>query len=208
MDSTRSDGSIRRRRRASGRHARRAPVEKRAPTRQPPVGGRKDRRRSHLGHGGGAGAHGGGVSGGGLTVPAKWRGGTGGISAPRRRGEGVRPRQISATARRGKPPRAASVRKTRARRAVHDVGRVSPGRRSRGTPPPRQYSRPPQTHLRFLSMASSRLSLRIWIIPSSRLRRASSASMAFLKLFLRASVRDEGRSMVSGGCHAGVETQL
>jgi len=89
MDSRRSDRSVRRRRRASGRHARRATVEKRARTRQPLVGGRKDRGRSHLGHGGGAGTRGGGVSGGGLTIPAKWRGGTGGISAPRRRGEGV-----------------------------------------------------------------------------------------------------------------------
>lgn len=57
------------------------------------------------------------------------------------------------------------------------------------------------THLRFFCIASSRLSLRIWIIPSSRLRRASSASVAFLKPFLRASVRDEGRSIVPRRVH-------
>jgi hypothetical protein len=33
------------------------------------------------------------------------------------------------------------------------------------------------------------------------LRRASSASVAFLKPFLRASVRDEGRSIVAGRGH-------
>ena len=57
------------------------------------------------------------------------------------------------------------------------------------------------TYLRFFNIASSLLSLRIWIMPSSRLRRASSASVAFLKLFLRASVRDEGRSIVAGREH-------
>mmetsp|Transcript_857 Transcript_857/g.2028 ORF Transcript_857/g.2028 Transcript_857/m.2028 type:complete len:224 (+) Transcript_857:981-1652(+) len=50
--------------------------------------------------------------------------------------------------------------------------------------------------LRFFRNASSRLSLRIWIMPSSRLRRASSGSMDFLKLFLRASVRELGRSIL------------
>ena len=62
-----------------------------------------------------------------------------------------------------------------------------------------------ETYLRFFMKASSRLSLRIWIIPSSRLRRASSASMAFLKPFLRASVRDEGRSILTGCCRVAGE---
>lgn len=62
-----------------------------------------------------------------------------------------------------------------------------------------QPKTPIWTHLRFFRKASSRLSLRIWIMPSSRLRRASSASMDFLKLFLRASVREEGRSILTVG---------
>jgi hypothetical protein len=72
----------------------------------------------------------------------------------------------------------------RPRRASHAIRVLKPIESTRGT------------HLRFFRKASSRLSLRIWIMPSSRLRRASSASMTFLKPFLRASLLD-GRSMVA-----------
>ena len=103
---------------------------------------------------------------------------------------GGKPRENEKTALvRKDPPRRAEARSRRARECDGmdgDNARPATTRDERLEP-----------HLRFLSIASSRLSLRIWIIPSSRLRRASSASMAFLKPFLRASVRDEGRSMAA-----------